>query len=517
MTTQASAMNNVNKVQTQTGNAKPKSKEQGNNVQFDALFSSALGQLGSQSALNTQDSALRDSFLKQKSEKPQDDNKPQASTPAPDAALMWAQRDWLSNASAPKVKTDVLPAATNAATPGVNSAPNTAPKASSEAPEKSQNGSAQASTQSKETQTETAAVSDQAASKASAEQSPAQAKPAEAAMPAAAKPSPDGAQANTNTLTKTLELAATTQAAGTSVPNDANANSGAAPSATAVPAEQSLVSAEPKETPATNRPGRATAPEGLSNANSQQAVVVRSDANSNAAAQAAANPNAQNAIAQVASQMGQVQGKAATGNGEIPGVQAGEKILANRGAAATAPGLGMPATVQTSTNGTPGTAQTQIRTPVNQPGFARELGNTVQWAIGKQFSTVDIRVNPESFGPMNMRLVQNGQQLQLIIRTQDEASANLLSQALTGLKDVMAQQGLQLNQVQLQHPGLAGQGHAQGQAFAGQEQGQSAHGQQHGQSQGQRGQGDASGETANAAEHKPGRSNPGPGRLDLFA
>ncbi len=75
----------------------------------------------------------------------------------------------------------------------------------------------------------------------------------------------------------------------------------------------------------------------------------------------------------------------------------------------------------------------------------------MQWAIGKNLSTVDIRVNPESFGPMNMRLVQKGQQVQLVIRTQDEASANLLTQALGGLKEVLAQNGLQLNQVQIQH------------------------------------------------------------------
>ena len=94
---------------------------------------------------------------------------------------------------------------------------------------------------------------------------------------------------------------------------------------------------------------------------------------------------------------------------------------------------------------------TTIKTPVNQPGFAKELGQTVHWALGKNMSTVDIRVNPESFGPLNMRIVQKGQQVQLIIRTQDEASANLMTQAISGLKESMAQNGLQLNQVQIQH------------------------------------------------------------------
>ena len=97
------------------------------------------------------------------------------------------------------------------------------------------------------------------------------------------------------------------------------------------------------------------------------------------------------------------------------------------------------------------TVSTRLGTPINQPSFAKELGHTVQWAISKNISTVDIRINPENFGPLNMRIVQKGQEIQLLIRTQDEQSANTLQQALSGLKESLGNQGLQLNQVNIQH------------------------------------------------------------------
>ena len=167
---------------------------------------------------------------------------------------------------------------------------------------------------------------------------------------------------------------------------------------------------------------------------------------------------------------------------EIGELKAGQKILAGSNLQAA----GNPNAMAAGTNGLAGPSATAqqalIKTPVNQPGFAKELGQTVQWAIGKNMSTVDIRVNPESFGPMNMRLVQKGQQVQLVIRTQDEASANLLTQSLSNLKEVLAQNGLQLNQVQIQHGNTpsTGQGQQnQSQAQFDQNSGQQGRGGQH--------------------------------------
>ncbi|MCQ8897760.1 flagellar hook-length control protein FliK [Limnobacter humi] len=157
-----------------------------------------------------------------------------------------------------------------------------------------------------------------------------------------------------------------------------------------------------------------------------------------------------------------------------------------------------------------------IRTPVSQPGFAKELGQTINWALGKQLSTVELRVNPESFGPMNLKIVQKGQELHITIRTQDESSANLMAQAVSGLKETMAQNGLQLNQVTVQHS----QGFNLGQSAGDSNSAQTAQqGQQGQQSPGRRSGNPADGEglSNDTQQTNASRGNAAPGGLDLFA
>jgi flagellar hook-length control protein FliK len=238
-------------------------------------------------------------------------------------------------------------------------------------------------------------------------------------------------------------------------------------------------------------------------------VSVRAE---NAAGNTPANTftNANAVAAQLAPQIAR-QAQNIGENTELPGVKVGQKLMAGNSLQASATPTALAAGTN-GLNGTLGTAQQAlIKTPVTQPGFAKEMGQTVQWAIGKNLSTVDIRVNPESFGPMNMRLVQKGQQVQLIIRTQDETSANLLTQSLSGLKEVLAQNGIQLNQVQIQHnntPTPNSQGNNGQPQF-----------DQHG-NQGRNGQQSAQGGNARAEETPlPTATQPtkAQGKLDLFA
>lgn len=131
------------------------------------------------------------------------------------------------------------------------------------------------------------------------------------------------------------------------------------------------------------------------------------------------------------------------------GLQVGDKILATGASASSAAANPAAGLMGLGTTRTGLAGEALIKTPVNQPGFVKELAQQVNWSIGKNMSTVDIRVNPESFGPMNMRLVQKGQEIHLVIRTQDDQSAAMMTQAVHGLKEALAQSGLQLGQVQI--------------------------------------------------------------------
>ncbi|NJM32929.1 MAG: flagellar hook-length control protein FliK [Limnobacter sp.] len=139
----------------------------------------------------------------------------------------------------------------------------------------------------------------------------------------------------------------------------------------------------------------------------------------------------------------------------------------------------------TGTTRTGQAAPTLIRTPVNQPGFAKELGQKVNWAIGKNLSTVEIRLTPDKAGTIHLRITQSGQNIQLAIRTADESTGQLMTQAVAGLRETLAQNGLQLNQVQVTHSGSQSSQNGQSQNGSGLFQNGQQAGQQNGSGQGQ--------------------------------
>jgi len=498
MTTSTQAMNNVSKVQSQNNASKPKQTNEQIELNFNDLFSSAMGQMAPNAQLNSIESQLRESLFKQDSKANKKGNESNSNAEAAQAAV-WAQRDWMQQAKVPNVDVTAPPAAStgNNANAKVKEPVADKPATASESKPNSEtvNSAAKPKTESAESSntesgnTEATAVPDTAAS-----QSP----------------------VNTTAATVAPTPGTSTMTADAAVPPEITA-------VNAQPAANSDVSGKmPTELAAmeqatqTNTDGARA--EVKSTGNSKVDAVLNNSTVTSARAdqQVATTPNNvgnTNAVAaQLAPQIAQ-QAQNMADNLEPEGLKVGQKILAGGSlqAAGTTNGI---AAGTNGLNGTLGNAsQALIKTPVNQPGFAKEVGQTVQWAIGKNLSTVDIRVNPESFGPMNMRLVQKGQQVQLVIRTQDEASANLLTQALGGLKEVLAQNGLQLNQVQIQHGNANaqnGQGNQSQAQFDQQGNGQNRGGQQSGNS-------GTSEQDSALANTQPATARKAEGKLDLFA
>ncbi|HEX4917601.1 MAG TPA: flagellar hook-length control protein FliK [Limnobacter sp.] len=505
MTTSTTAMNNVSKLQIGTANSKGKSKETGNEMQFDALFSNALGQLGAQTHLGAQDSALRESLLSNKPEDKAKKNVESGTNPVTDAAMMWAQRDW----AADNTPVFVEPQSTTTSAPNILGTQNNTTSATQSVQSKPQDTNKQIDAQDGEYH--------------SSEQSKQATVQSEANGTSATKTT---GQLSTTGDTSNTDAAKTAQTISSSQSADKLLASGQNMADSDSPLEISLLNdrimgieesvqaapSQPGEKQGTRKNLRTSGPEASASA-SATASGSRAENNGqagvgNTGSAPAANP----IVAQVAAQLAQQNPKTSDSTTEPQSLQVGDKVMANRSSVTNNPAA-LVGGVLAQNSPTQSTAQTQIRTPVHQPGFAKELGNTVQWAIGKNLSTVDIRVNPESFGPLNMRLVQQGQQVHLVIRTQDEASANLLQQALGGLKEVMAQNGLQLNQVQVNHQNSTHTG--QNPSFSGQQDsGQSAQGQQHDQ---KRGHGQTAEDGPTVQVSGPGNSGAPKGRLDLFA
>lgn len=497
MNTSTQAMNNVNKVQTPAAGNKPKQGQQESQLNFTELFSSALGQSAPTAQLNSIESQLRESLYQQS--KPKKNNESTANAEAAQAAqaAVWAQRNWMQTApvqqATPVAANEVIKdtkdteAAKQAVAPD-----NTAPTDSANASTSSENS--QANARGAQQTPEKNADND-------TEQTAKVALPGNTTNPANSGTALD-------TKPTTTELALNSAADGEPVAQVIN------PTKPEQTTGNELAGAD-KARPDLKTTAQLKADATIANSTVQmRADTAQGNGPGNVgnAVQVQLNQQLNQQVApQITQQIAQQAQAMGEGFGE-EGLKVGQKILAagNLQSAGTATGIAA------GTNGLTGTVgsaqQTLIKTPVNQPGFAKELGQTVQWAIGKNLSTVDIRVNPESFGPMNMRLVQKGQQVQLVIRTQDEASANLLTQALGGLKEVLAQNGLQLNQVQIQHSNTPG---SQGQSNNSQAQFDQNRNQ--GQGSGQHAAGGDNSQAESGAPATAATARKPEGKLDLFA
>lgn len=490
-------MNTINKVQTQNSGGKPKQPSEQVELNFNDLFSSAMGQKGPNSQLNSIESQLRESLFKQDKPKKSNDNNVNAEAAQ---AAMWAQRDWMQTASAPQIQASISASASSANTTKPAS-PEQDARNQTDAPgnrlRDADGNKAGNESVSKQTNQESKPLTDKTDavnSEAAPEQAAQNAKPVESVSPTPQQVSGTGASgsiAQSKFTEPTLTQTDSTKAAASDL--------------TTKPVTAEQLPKNPADT------GNAKVNAILNNGSINTKVEIPTQTGTTASGLGTPITVAAQLAPQIAQQAQNMGGKL-----EAEGLKAGQKILASGSLQTTANPNGIAA----GTNGLTGTLGTStpqalIKTPVNQPGFTKELGQTVNWAIGKNMSTVDIRVNPETFGPMNMRLVQKGQQVQLVIRTQDESSANLLTQALGGLKEVLAQNGLQLNQVQIQH-GNPQNGQTNGQANNGQAQFDQGHGQNRngGQQSANSGSNEQDNSAATAAPASPRKAD---GKLDLFA
>jgi len=85
-----------------------------------------------------------------------------------------------------------------------------------------------------------------------------------------------------------------------------------------------------------------------------------------------------------------------------------------------------------------------LDTPVNNPRWGGELGKTVQWMMSQSMTGAQIRLNPQQLGPIEVRLqIENGQ-ASLAFTAQHGATREALDAALPRLREMMAEQNIDL-------------------------------------------------------------------------
>ena len=144
--------------------------------------------------------------------------------------------------------------------------------------------------------------------------------------------------------------------------------------------------------------------------------------------------------------------------------------LATLGASAPAAAGGHAAPQAAVTAGTAGPTGTlpdfNIAAPPGSPQFGPELGERVLWLVRDGLHEARLQLNPRDLGPVEVRLSIGDGAAQVSFSAQHAGTAAAVQQSLPQLRDLLAQQGLQLGQATVSHQpagdGQAAQQQAQG-------------------------------------------------------
>lgn len=93
--------------------------------------------------------------------------------------------------------------------------------------------------------------------------------------------------------------------------------------------------------------------------------------------------------------------------------------------------------------------------PLPSPRFAEEVGARLQWIAEQQGGEATLRISPDGLGPVEIRLKLDGDRVELGFTAAQQDTRQALQDALPKLREMLAQQGLQLGQADV------GQKHAQ--------------------------------------------------------
>lgn len=90
------------------------------------------------------------------------------------------------------------------------------------------------------------------------------------------------------------------------------------------------------------------------------------------------------------------------------------------------------------------TLRSSIDTPFRQPGWNDSLGNRVVWMAGEKIEKAEIRLNPPTLGPIEVRVTMNGDQASVSFVSQNASVRDALEQAMPRLREMMGENGLSL-------------------------------------------------------------------------
>lgn len=152
----------------------------------------------------------------------------------------------------------------------------------------------------------------------------------------------------------------------------------------------------------------------------------------------------------------------------VPGAAAEVSAATLSASTLAASTLGTPAAVATGPAATATSGRVPdvaIDAPPGSPQFGPQIGERLLWLVRDGIHEARLQLNPRELGPVEVRLSVGDGAAQLSFSAQHAGTAAAVQQSLPQLRDLLAQQGLQLGQASVFHQ-PAGDGAAGGQQQA---------------------------------------------------
>lgn len=90
------------------------------------------------------------------------------------------------------------------------------------------------------------------------------------------------------------------------------------------------------------------------------------------------------------------------------------------------------------------TVQTDVRVPVNQGQWGQAVGQKVLWMASQKLSSAELRLDPPDLGPMQVRVSTHQDQVSVTFTSPQAAVREALDQNANRLREMFAEQGLDL-------------------------------------------------------------------------
>lgn len=96
-------------------------------------------------------------------------------------------------------------------------------------------------------------------------------------------------------------------------------------------------------------------------------------------------------------------------------------------------------------------ASAAVPTPVQQPQWGEDVSNRVVWMVKQDIQAADMRLNPPHLGPLEVRISMTQDQVNISFSTHHGAVREALDNAMPRLREMLADNGLQLANANVSH------------------------------------------------------------------